>query len=314
MVIEMEKIRVVFMGTPKIAVPVLEMLIKKCHVVLVVTKPDSLVGRKKVYQESPVKQKAKAYNIEVFQPLKLKDNFAKIEMLKPDLIITCAFGKIISPQILKIPRLGAINIHASLLPKYRGASPIRSVLLNGEDVTGITLMYMDEGIDTGDIIAQSKLPINLDDNYETIYNKLALLGRDLLLAYLPKIINNTIKRQKQDYKLASYTKMITREDEKLDFTKDYHQVYNKIRAFSPQPLAYFNLNGNEIKVIKATLEENKDANPGYIKEITKHTFGIDAKGGTIYLELIKPVGKKEMTITSFINGLDINNLKGKKVN
>lgn len=301
------------MGTPNIAIPILDMLIKKTNVVLVVTKPDKEVGRKRILEASPVKKLALQNNIEVFQPIKVKDNFKRIEELKPDLIITCAFGEIISEEILNIPRLGSLNIHASLLPKYRGASPIQTAILNGEEVTGVTLMYMDKGMDTGDIISQREVAIEDNDNAGTIHDKISMVGRDLLEDELPHIMKGENKRIKQNNNLATYTKMITREDEKLDFNKPYMEVFNKVRALSPFPLAYFVLNNVEIKVIKARFNENNNAKPGMISEISKHCLGIDAIGGTIYLDVVKPFGKKEMNITSFINGLNKDKLMGMKV-
>ena len=301
------------MGTPDIAVPILEMLIEKTNVVLVVTKPDKEVGRKKTIEASPVKKIALKNNIKVFQPVKVKNDFEIIKDLKPDLIITCAFGEIISEEILNIPRLGALNVHASLLPKYRGSSPIQSAILAGDDITGVTLMYMDKGMDTGDIIKQKEIKIAEKDNVLSLSNKMAIVGKELLNEELPLIIDGKNKRVKQNNEEATYTKMITREDEKIDFNKPYKMIFNKIRAFSPWPLAYFVLDGTEIKVIKASYKENNNTKPGYVREITKHTFGIDAKCGTIYLEIVKPVGKKEMDITSFINGIDKNRLIDMKV-
>ena len=301
------------MGTPDIAVPILKMLIDKTNVLLVVSKPDKEVGRKRVIEYTPVKKAALENNIQVFQPDKVKNDFEIIKKLKPDIIITCAFGEIISEEILNIPRLGALNVHASLLPKYRGSSPIQASLLNGDDVTGVTLMYMDKGMDTGDIIKQREIVIDEEDNVLSLSNKMAIVGKELLEEELPLIMEGKNSRVKQNNEEATYTKMINREDEKLDFNESYMKVFNKIRAFSPFPLAYFVLDGVEIKVIKASCRENEDSKAGYVREITKHTFGIDAKCGTIYLEVVKPMGKKEMDITSFINGIDKDKLIGMKV-
>ena len=302
------------MGTPFVAVPILEMLIENTNVVLVVTKPDKEVGRKRKLQASPVKEVAIKNNIPVFQPVKVKNDFQIIKDLKPDLIITCAFGEIISEDILNIPKKGALNIHASLLPKYRGASPIQGALLNGEKETGVTLMYMDKGMDTGDIIDSKSFPITINDNVETLHDKVSKVGQELLLKNLPNIINGTNKRYKQDDNKATYTKIIKREDELLDFNNNCIDVFNKIRAFSPWPLSYFILDGLEIKVIKAEYEIKKNTKPGIISVLNKHSFGIDCKCGTIYLQRVKPFGKKEMDITSFINGIKDKNIIGKKVN
>ena len=303
----MKQTKVIFMGTPIFAVPILEYLIENTNVVLVVTKPDTFEGRKKVLTYSPIKKVALNNNIDVITPDKIKDAFEIISEINPDIIITCAYGKIVPENILSIPKYGAINVHASILPKYRGASPIQSAILNGEEKTGITIMYMDKGMDTGDIISYEEEIIDVDDNYQTLSNKLSLLGTNLLAKTLPDIINHKNNRVKQNETLASYTRLITREDEKIDFSQNGRDIINKIRAFAPNPGAYFKLNDNEIKIIKATFinQSNKQTNEILI---TKNSFGITCKDGIIYLEIVKPFGKNEMNIKAFLNGID----KGKK--
>ena len=296
----MKELRVVYMGTPDFAINPLKLLIEKTNVILVITKPDALVGRKKIITPSPVKKLALSNNIEVRTPNKIKDEYQKIFDLKPDLIITCAYGKIIPKSILDIPRLGCINIHASILPKYRGSAPIQWALLNGESETGVTLMYMDEGMDTGDIIDIIKYNIKEDDDIETLHQKLSELGTILLDKNLNNIISGNVKRIKQDEEKTSYAPMITREMEELSFNDKVINIYNKIRAFSPWPLSKTKISNEEIKIIKAHYKHEKsEVNKLYV---TKDTLGIGAIDGIIYFDIIKPIGKNEMNIKSFLNG------------
>ena len=303
----MKQTKVIFMGTPIFAVPILEYLIENTNVVLVVTKPDTFEGRKKILTYSPIKKVALNNNIDVITPDKIKDAFEIISEINPDIIITCAYGKIVPENILSIPKYGAINVHASILPKYRGASPIQSAILNGEEKTGITIMYMDKNMDTGDIISYEEEIIDINDNYQTLSNKLSILGTNLLAKTLPDIINHKNNRVKQNETLASYTRLITREDEKIDFSQNGRDIINKIRAFAPNPGAYFKLNDKEIKIIKATFINQSIKQTNEIL-ITKNNFGITCKDGIIYLEIVKPFGKNEMNIKAFLNGID----KGKK--
>ena len=298
----MQNLKVVFMGTPDFSVPILEYLINNTNVVLVVTQPDKEVGRDKKISYSPVKKVAIQYGKEVFQPIKIRKDYQKILDIQPDLIITCAFGQILPKEVLNAARLGALNVHASLLPKYRGASPIQWALLNGDKKTGVTLMYMDEQMDTGDIINQLECDISKDENVGSLHDKLSILGVEILKQELPKIITGTNSRQKQDDEKATYTKMIEREDELIDFNDNGKTIINKIRAFNPWPLAYFKLNNNEIKVYEAYFEKKDISQIGKVL-LSKNSLGITCKDGIIYLAKIKPFGKKEMDIKSFINGL-----------
>ena len=299
----MKELKVIFMGTPDFACPVLKWLIDNTNVVLVVTKADKEVGRNHVLSYSPVKQLALENNIDVFQPIKIRDDFEIISEINPDIIITCAYGQIIPKAILDIPKLGCINVHASLLPKYRGAAPIQWALINGDEKTGVTLMYMDEHMDTGDIIDTKEYIIETDDNVGTLHEKLSLLGVDLLKETLPKIINKTNNRIKQDEKLATYAPMIKREDELINFNNNGKDIINKIRAFNPWPLTYFKIDNQEIKIIKASFEKKNNSSVGKIN-YSKKLMGIECKDGIIFLEVIKPFGKKAMNISDFLNGFD----------
>ena len=297
-----KNIKVVFMGTPDFAVSSLETLIENTNVVLVVCQPDKEVGRKKELTMCPVKRKALENNIEVFQPKKIREDFARIKEIQPDLIVTCAYGQILSQEILDIPRIAAINIHASLLPKYRGSAPIQWVLINGEEKTGISLMYMDAGMDTGDVFATLEYKIKDEDNYGTLHDALAGMGATILKENLEDIINDKTKRIKQNDNNATYAPRINRIDELIDLNDMGKNIINKIRAFNPYPLAYLKHENFEFKVIEAIFVSKDNTKVGkIIKE--KDKLGIEVKDGIIYFTKIKPIGKKIMDIKSFINGL-----------
>ena len=301
-------IKVVFMGTPDFAVPVLEMLINSTNVVLVVTQPDKEVGRKKEIKYCPVKEVALNNNIKVFQPVRIRNDYDVIKKLNPDLIVTCAYGQIIPQELLDIPRLGAINVHASLLPKYRGAAPIQWVLLNGEDETGVSLMYMDAGMDTGDTFAQEKYLIKDTDNVGTLHDELSKMGALLLERNLDDIINNSTNRVKQDDSMATYAPMIKREDEQININDKGKNIINKIRAFNPWPLAYIKIQDAELKVIDAEYVEKENTNVGKVIK-NKDSLGIEVIDGIIYFKKVKPIGKKEMYIKDYLNGIG-NRIKG----
>lgn len=303
---------VVFMGTPEFAVPVLEMLIEKTNVVLVVTQPDKMVGRKKEIKFSPVKEVAIKHNIEVFQPSKIREDYEPLKNLDIDLIVTCAFGQILPVDILDMPKCGSINVHASILPKYRGAAPIQWAIMNGDKKTGVTIMFMDEGMDTGDIIKIAEIPIESDDNVGTLHDKLSILGKDTLESVLNNILNGIVIgiKQTDDYTLAP---MIKREDERLKFNDFGINIINKIRALNPWPLAHILIDDKEIKVIEAEFIKTNSKGTGHVVEISKDKFGISCKDGIIYLKKIKPFGKKKMDINSFINGIKVNDYLNKVV-
>lgn len=303
---------VVFMGTPEFAVPVLEMLIEKTNVIMVVTQPDKIVGRKKEIKFSPVKEVAIKHNIEVFQPSKIRLDYEPLKDLDIDLIVTCAFGQILPKEVLDLPKYGSINVHASILPKYRGSAPIEYAIMNGDKKTGVTIMYMDEGMDTGDIIKISKLPIEDNDTGGSIHDKLSILGKDTLECTLKDIFNGNITRIKQGDEFSIAPK-ITREDEHIDFNNNGINIINKIRAFNPNPLANIIIDNKEIKVLAAKFVK-KDVNKvSEIVEIDKDKLGISCKDGIIYLSTVKPMGKNIMDIKSFLNGIDKKSYLRKKV-
>ena len=307
----MKDLKVIFMGTPLFSVPILKKLINNTNVIGVVTAPDAYIGRKKILTPCEIKRVAIENNIKVFSPVKLRLEYQDIIDLKPDIIITCAYGQIVPKEVLDAPRLGCINIHASLLPKYRGASPIYSAILNGEKETGITLMYMAEGLDTGDIIKMEKIAIDDYDNMETLSNKLSLLASEMIIEELPNIINGTNKRIKQDDSQSSYVGLIKREDEHLDFNMDVKEVYNKYRALSPNPLANFILDDMEYKIGECKIVNDLGEIGKIIKE-DKDSFTIGCINGGLKIIKIKPLGKNLMSVKDFKNGYH-NKLVGKIV-
>lgn len=309
----MKDLKVVFMGTPEFSVPVLKQLIENTNVVLVVTKEDKEVGRKRVLTPSPVAVVALEHGIEVFKPHRLRQDYQKIIDCDPDVIITCAYGQIVPKEILDYPELGCINVHASLLPKYRGASPITHAIMNGEEKTGITIMYMEEGIDTGNIIHASEIPIEPTDTYGTLSKKLSELGASLLLKTLPSIIDNTNFSLPQDESEATYVGLLKREDERLNFNDKSQNIVNKIRALNPEPSANILIDGEEWKVLSAEVGEKMDGEVGIIREIGKDYFSINCEDGTVKIKEIKPFGKKNMSVKDFLNGYKKENLINKKV-
>ena len=298
----MKNKNVVFMGTPDFAVPVLEMLIDKTNVIMVVTKPDKRVGRSKELTFSPVKKVALENNIPVFQPIKIKNDYEKLTEGKIDLIVTCAYGQIIPKEVLNLPKYGCINVHASILPKYRGSAPIQWAIINGDKETGVTIMYMDEGMDTGDIISISKMAITSYDNVGTMHDKLSILGAQALEKELKSIFDGSAIRIKQgnDWTLAP---MIKREDEHLNFNDYGENIINRIRAFNPWPFANILIDDKEIKIIEAEFKKEK-VNKANCIIINKNKMGISCLDGIIYLKKIKPFGKKEMNIESYLNGIN----------
>ena len=305
----MKNKKVVFMGTPDFAVPVLEKLIEMVEVVLVVTQPDREVGRKREIKFSPIKEVAIKNNIEVFQPEKIRIDYERILACKPNMIVTCAYGQIIPEVLLNAPEYGAINVHASLLPKYRGGAPIHRAIINGEDKTGITIMYMDKGMDTGDMISKIKYTILEDDDVGTLHDKLSMLGAKLLENTLPSIFEGTNNREKQNEEEATYAPTIKREDEIIDFNLNGKEIMNKIRGLNPWPLAHFILNDKEIKVLEAEFLKKEIEESAKIEVIDKNNLAITCKDGLIYLKKIKPFGKNIMDIRDYLNGIDKEKMK-----
>ena len=295
--------KVIFMGTPDFAVPILEMLIENTKVVLVVTQPDKEVGRKKEIKYTPVKELAIKNNIEVFQPIKIKEDYKYILEKEPNIIITCAYGQIIPNELIETPQYKAINVHASLLPKLRGGAPIHHAIIDDYEKTGITIMYMSSKMDAGDIISQKEIKIEEKDNVGVLHDKLSKIGTELLKETLPTIFENKNERIKQDENKVTFGYNITREEEKIDFNKTAKQVYNQIRGLNPFPLAYAILNGEETKIIEAKINDSTSGNTGQITNITKESIIVKCKDKSIEITKIKPFGKRIMEVKEYLNGV-----------
>ena len=299
---------VVFMGTPEFAVPILQSLIDnpEYDVQAVLTQPDHHIGRKRTLHQSPVKELAEQYNIEVLQPAKLSKSpeMEKIISLQPDLMITAAYGQFLPTKLLAAAKIAAINVHGSLLPKYRGGAPIQYSIINGDKETGVSIMYMVKKMDAGDIISQRSIPIEDTDDSGTMFKKLSLLGRDLLLETLPKLISGDVNPVVQDPDNVVFSPNITSEQEQIDFRLPAHLIDAKVRGLRPAPLGNMVIDGLRTKIYDVTpLEEKTDLEPGKVVRVTKHQLVIAAGDGTTYqINKLKPAGKKAMDITSYLNG------------
>lgn len=301
----MKNTKVIFMGTPDFAVPVLKGLIENTEVIMVVTQPDKEVGRHRELVPTPIKKVADEHNIPVYQPTKIRAEYEPIINAGADIIITCAYGQIIPEVILNTPRLGCINVHASLLPRLRGGAPIHHAIIDGEAKTGVTIMYMDKKMDTGDIISTCEYEISQTDNVGTLHDKLSLMGKELLLNTLPSIIEGTNQRIPQNHDEATYAWNITREEEHIDFNRSAKEVYNQVRGLYPWPKANTIIGDIEVKVLECEISD-KDSkfSSGTICEINKDSIGICTKDKVIYITKVKPFGKKEMAALDYINGLN----------
>lgn len=307
-----DSIKIVFMGTPDFSVPVLEGLIENYNVVAVVTQPDKEIGRDNKLKISPVKECALNSNIPVLQPLKMRKEFQMVLDYEPDMIITCAYGQILPKEIIDYPKYKCINVHASLLPKYRGGAPIHRAIIEGDSKTGVTIMYMDYGMDNGNILTQSEVEITNTDTAETLFDKLKIVGKELLLESLPKILNNEITPQVQNDDEVTYAYNIKPEDEKIDFNKKNLEVYNQIRGLNSWPVAYTMLDNKRIKVWESSMSDLKIKGvPGEIVLLNNDGIGVKTKDGVIFLTVIQPEGKKRMISKDYINGIKKEDLLGK---
>ena len=299
---------VVFMGTPEFAVPILQSLIDnpEYDIQAVLTQPAHHIGRKRTLHQSPVKELAEQYNIEVLQPAKLSKSLEmeKIINLQPDLMITAAYGQFLPTKLLAAAKIAAINVHGSLLPKYRGGAPIQYSIINDDKETGVSIMYMVKKMDAGDIISQRSIPIEDTDDSGTMFKKLSLLGRDLLLETLPKLISGDVNPVAQDPDKVVFSPNITSEQEQIDFRLPARLIDAKVRGLRPAPLGNMIIDGLRTKIYDVTpLEEKTDLEPGKVVRVTKHQLVIAAGDGTTYqINKLKPAGKKAMDITSYLNG------------
>ena len=282
--------KLIFMGTPDFAATILEGLIGSRHEILaVVTQPDKKKGRNQKLSASPVKELALMHGLVVYQPNKVKEPqfLDLLNELKPDAIIVAAFGQILPKALLDIPKYGCINVHASLLPKYRGAAPIQYAILDGETETGISIMYMDEGIDTGDVILQEKLVIEPDETGGSLFEKMAALGASCLLTALEQIENKTAVRIKQDHEQATYVKMISKDMGRLDFSQPAVKLERMVRGLDPWPSAFTFLDGKTLKIWKAAVEEDDEASyaarPGEIIELRRDAIVVKTGEGKLLI-------------------------------
>ena len=310
---EKSNIKLVFMGTPEISAYVFEkMILDGYRFVGLVAQPDHPVGRKGLLEKVPTKVIAEKYNIPVFQPIKIRDDYSFMDIIKPDLVITLAYGQIVPQGFLDKVPLGCLNLHGSLLPKYRGASPIQTALINNEKVTGVTLMEMVKAMDAGRMYAKKEVEIAEDDNATSLFNKIKEAASELVLEALPKYINNELKGEEQNENEVTFCSLIKPEQEKLDLGLSALSIVGWIKGLSDEPGAYLYLNNNKLKIYKAKLIDNSViAEVGTIIKADKNGLYMQVKDGVISLLEIQKEGKKRMDYRSFINGNQ--NLLGQKL-
>lgn len=299
--------RIVFMGTPDFSVPVLKRLVADGYeVVGVVTQPDRPKGRKKTLTPPPVKVEAEKQNIPVLQPEKIRDKkeLEQVLALKPDLVVTAAFGQILPNELLEAPQFGCINVHASLLPELRGGAPIHYSILQGKKKTGITIMYMVEKLDAGDILTQAEVTIEERDHVGTLHDKLSAAGADLLAETLPALLEGKLTPRKQDNEKATFASNIKREQEKIDWTKSGQEIYDHIRGLHPWPVAYTHMNGQAVKIWWGEKMPNKNAAaPGTVIGIDSDGIVVATGDSTaIKITELQPSGKKKMSGEDFLRG------------
>ena len=297
--------KLIFMGTPDFSAAVLNGLLDDSNydVLAVVTQPDRAVGRKKEIKMTPVKEVALAHNLPVYQPEKMSgsEEMAELMTLGADGIVTAAFGQFLPTKLLDSVDF-AVNVHASLLPKYRGGAPIHYAIINGEQEAGVTIMEVVKKMDAGDMIAKASTPITDDDNVGTMFEKLAVIGRDLLLRTLPDYIAGNIKPEPQDESKATFSPNITPEEERIDWNKSARDVFNHIRGLYPWPVAHTLLDGKRFKIYEATLAEGH-GKPGEIIEKGKKSLVVATGDGAISLKTVQPAGKPRMSVVDFLNGV-----------
>lgn len=300
-----KELKIIYMGTPEFSATVLKKLIENYKIRAIITQPDKKVGREQKVIFPPVKQVGIENTILVLQPNKIMDEYLTLKEMEPDLIITCAYGKILPKEILELPRLGCINVHASLLPKLRGGAPIHRAIINGYTKTGVTIMYMSEGMDEGDMISFKETEITETETAETLHDKLSIIGSELLIETLPSIINKTNNRIKQNNDEATYGFIIKREDEKIDFSKTKKQIYDQIRGLNSWPGAYCTLDNKILKIWESTKSNNSfpEKLNGEITNIYENGFGVKVSDGEIIITQVQPEGKKKMSSIDFIRGM-----------
>ena len=299
--------RIVYMGTPEIAATILERLLTEPYeVVLVVTQPDRPKGRGKALACSPVKELALAHDIPVFTPekLRLPENVEVVREAAPDMIVVAAFGQILPQSVLDIPRYGCINVHASLLPKYRGAAPIQWSIIDGEAETGITIMLMDAGLDTGDILMQTVVPIEPDETGGSLHDKLAIAGAEALVEAIPGILDGSLMPIPQGEMTTPYAKQLTKEMGRLDFAGDAAALERRIRGLSPWPGTFTYRDGALLKIWEASVADGDDTEcaPGTVVAVTKQGFSVQTGSGVLFVTSVQPEGKRRMNADEYLRG------------
>ena len=298
--------KAIFMGTPEFAIPSFEALYESdFEIALVVTQPDRPKGRGKKLSSPPVKLVALEHDIEVFQPERIKDREAieKIKQVKPDLIIVVAFGQILPKEILELPRYGCINVHASLLPKYRGAAPINFAIINGEKKTGVTTMYMEEGLDTGDMLLKNEVEITPEDTASTLHYKLAIAGKKTLSDTLKAIINTELVPEKQDDSISSYAPIMTKELGKINWDRSAEAISNLVRGTDPWPSAYTLYDNSVLKLFApVVLDKQSKEKPGTIVAVSSEGIDIASADYIVRIKEIQISGKKRMPVGEFLKG------------
>jgi methionyl-tRNA formyltransferase len=300
--------KIVFMGTPDFSVPILRNLVKEGYdIVGVVTQPDRPKGRKKTLTPPPVKEEAEKHNIKVLQPEKIRHELDDVLSLQPDLIVTAAFGQILPKELLEAPKYGCINVHASLLPELRGGAPIHYSILQGKDKTGITIMYMAEKLDAGDILTQVEVPIEERDTVGTLHDKLSEAGVKLLSETIPQLLAGKLTPEQQDDSKATFAANIKREQEKIDWSKSGEEIYNQIRGLNPWPVAFTTYHNQLIKIWWGEIMSSKnDSPPGTIIGIDQDGFVVATGNNTaIKITELQPSGKKKMNGEDFLRGTTI---------
>ncbi|MEG0157442.1 MAG: methionyl-tRNA formyltransferase [Anaerovoracaceae bacterium] len=301
--------KIMFMGTPEFAVPTLSKLQEAGHTVdLVVSQPDAARDRGKKTLPTPVKEKALALGATVLQPEKIKNNpefMAQVEEYAPDLIVVVAYGKILPKELLVLPPLGCVNVHGSILPRYRGAAPIQHAILDGEEETGVTIMYMEEGLDTGDMLSVARTPIE-KKTAEDLHDELSVMGAELLVKTIVELEEGKIVPQKQEDSLSTYAPMIAKKDGEIDFSQPAQVIERKVRGFYPWPGAYTHLNGTLFKIWEADVDaETVDAPPGSVVAVSDKGIVVATGEGRLICKVIQLPGKKKVSVQDFIRGNSI---------
>ncbi len=299
--------KIIFMGTPDFSVPILRQILNDGYeVAAVVTQPDRPVGRKRELKAPAVKEEALKHGIPVYQPEKIreKEELDKVLALKPDLVVTAAFGQILPNELLEAPKYGCINVHASLLPELRGGAPIHHAILQGKEETGITIMYMAEKLDAGDILTQKSVTIEEEDNVGILHDKLSKAGAELLSETLPKLLNGELEAKQQDHSKATFAWNIKREQERIDWNAGGEQIYNQIRGLNPWPVAYTTLAGNVMKVWKGSkMAALKEGKPGEIIGFEEDGLIVHTGNNTaVKITELQPAGKKKMSAYDYLRG------------